>query len=80
MKNELKIKFINHLNHRSCSGIGFTLIELLVVMIIVGILAAIALPNFVNQTAKAKQTDCAVLDEIYFSNFTKQQGFRASYL
>merc|ERR1719379_452315 len=56
------------LKRKSALEKGFTLVELMIVIVIVGILSAVALPNFLSQTNKARATEAQSQISAAFKN------------
>ncbi|HEX7401111.1 MAG TPA: type II secretion system protein [candidate division Zixibacteria bacterium] len=59
---------------------GFSLVELTIVVAIIGVLAALAIPNFMSSSAKAKQNEAQlILKQIYEMQHTYRQEKDAYY-
>lgn len=59
LNSRLQLALLNRKKGRNLLEKGFTLVELMIVIVIVGILSAVALPNFLSQSSKAKGTEAS---------------------
>ena len=74
--NPKKRRGVQMLRNSNRNSKGFTLIELMIVVVIIGILAALAIPRFMRSTTKSKQSEAKqILKQVY----TMQHAYRQEY-
>ena len=74
--NETKERNMKNFKKSLSSSEGFTLVELMVVVAIIGVLAAVAIPNFKKYQAKAKTSEAKI---ILASMYSAEESYMAEY-
>ena len=81
LNSKLQLAMLNRKKGRNLLEKGFTLVELMIVIVIVGILSAVALPNFLSQTDKARGAEGKSLTSDALNElaviYTEYGGFNA---
>ena len=70
-----RLALISRKKKQSIIQQGFTLVELMIVVVIVGILSALALPNFLSQSDKAKITEAQQQNAAYLKQAFAEYQF-----
>ena len=70
LNNRLQLALLNRKKGQNALEKGFTLVELMIVIVIVGVLSAVALPNFLSQTNKARASEAQSQISAAFKNAT----------